>query len=177
MVQEVLSGKILCLVLLFLLLHQCFHCLLFHPLNITYLKAFSWSKIRTPCTGLLKLPEISEINKEKDPLKIFLASLPSTVIWNKKECLLYWSCKDFRGRRRFSQGFSQKDFTGWERQRLSGDRGKCLCCCFLVYPEKKHLICVVAGGKEKVGGSIKACCFSPTSRKKQSKIDMKWTEI
>lgn len=44
-------------------------------------------------------------------------------------------------------------------------------------PRKKHLIYVVAGGKEQVGGSIKACCFSPTSRKKQSKIDMKWTDI
>lgn len=165
MVQEVLSEKTLHLVLLFLLSHQWLRCLLSHPLKRIHFKTLSGSKIRTLCTDLLKLHEISELNKEKHLLKIILTSLPSSMIGNEKECFLYGGCKAFSG-----QGLGEVALGGGRENAsvalscYSTQPNLVLCCSWKQRESRR---------KHKSWLSI----FLHHQGKKQSKIDMEWTDI
>lgn len=100
----------------------------FSPLKRIYFKTRSWSEIRTLCTDLLKIHEISELNREKHLLKIFSTPLPSSVMWNEKECFL--AAEAARLLRAGARGGGIR----W-RQR------KCLGCCFLLfYPGKPYSV-------------------------------------
>lgn len=166
MVQEVLSEKNLHLVLLFLLFHHWLRCLLFHPLKRIHFKTLiNIELIRTLYIYLLKLHEISELNKRKDLLKIFLTSLPSSVTWNDKECFLYWGCKALPG-----QGLGQVG--------LGGSREIASVAVFCYSIQQNLVSCCSWRQRENLRKHKSlAFCFSPSSRKKQSKIDMDWTDI
>lgn len=164
MVQEVLSEKTLHLVLLFLLLHQWLHCLLFHPLKKMYFKMLR-SETGTQCTELLNLCEISEFGKGKHLLEMFLIALSSCGIWDEKGCLLYWGYKAHSG-----QGLGEVGLGGGTKNAS---------VAVFCYSAQQNLVQCCSWRQRESWRKNKrlALCFPPSPRKKQSKIDINWTAI
>lgn len=89
---------------------------------------------------------------------MFLTSLSSSVIWDEKECFLYWGCKAHSG-----QGPGELG--------LGGGREKPLLLLPAILP-RKTLFSAVAGGEDRVAANIKAwvCAFLHHQGKSKARL-------